>query len=311
MAVASINKEAFLTAVQELSERGDKITQSSIRERLGNRGSFTTINDWLKEWRQQHESQIKQAASLPMIPDEIKVVMNQLWRTAIDAGKAQYQDAIKEYQDKRDEIIQEKHHLLSEIKRLQERVDGQQSGLTSFSDELNQANAELKAAQTLADERSMQINKLQTEVETCRQTAQTEIQKNQLLTQQAHRSANLENKHDKMNSQLNTLQIEKQGLILKLEQQKIQFEHLNTTHKELSAERKQLIKDTKQFEKEKQNNQLEIARLKERLNAAQQQTEMLTKEKTHYMDQMQLQMQQQIQASLAELTKPKAMRGSK
>lgn len=310
MPVTSINKDAFLVAVQELTDCGEKVTQSSIRKRLGNKGSFTTINDWLKEWRQQHESTLTQAASLPMIPDKIKVAMNQLWRSAVDEGKSQYQQAVKEYQEKRDELAKEKHHLLSEIKRLQERVDGQQDGLKSFSKELNEAKAELKAAQTLAEERSTQLNKLQIEVETLRQTLQTEQQKSQTFAQElqiAHRQTdqqlqrhtNFETQNNQLKTDLEISLSEKRELILKLEQQRLQLEQLTNTNKTLNEETKHLSKENKHYQKEQHKDQLEVTRLTERLNAAQQQYDILRTEKNNTINQM----QQQMQHSLSEIVK--------
>ena len=69
----------------ELHNKGVKPTLSEVRKALGG-GSFTTISDAMKSWRQDHqdEQELKQVDLPSGINERLQVLGADMWQTAID-----------------------------------------------------------------------------------------------------------------------------------------------------------------------------------------------------------------------------------
>ncbi len=82
---AIATKDNVFQAANDLKRDGIAPTQTLVRERLGNRGSFATINEHLRAWREE-EARIPDITD--KLPDDIKQVMDksyegfilQLWK---------------------------------------------------------------------------------------------------------------------------------------------------------------------------------------------------------------------------------------
>jgi chromosome segregation ATPase len=134
----AITREQILETASKLAEQGIKPTQTNVREALGG-GSFTTISEVLREWRQEKDQTAQlQAVVIPAdITDRTQVLIAQVWETA--------QSLANDRLIKEREALEHKEALINaeidESNKIIETLENEQAELTTQLDTLNNDNS--------------------------------------------------------------------------------------------------------------------------------------------------------------------------
>lgn len=183
----AITREQILETASKLAEQGIKPTQTNVREALGG-GSFTTISEVLREWRQEQDQTAQlQAVVIPAdITDRTNILVAQLWETA--------QTLANERLLKESESLKHKEALinadLDEANKVVATLEQEQSELTVKLDSLNNDNSLLN---TKNNELENIVNSLQTQLNAEKDRAdQATAQNNQLQAKLDDQNAKIE-----------------------------------------------------------------------------------------------------------------------
>ena len=161
----AITTEQIHATADQLASEGIKPTQTAVRERLGG-GSFTTIAEALKTWRQeQHTTAQLAEVVLPNdLAERSHTLIAQLWETA--------QSLANERLAKEREALEHKEALMTaeveEAQQIVKTLEGEQAELTAQLDELN--NKATSQAEQLEQEQGTnrrqaeQIKQLETQL---------------------------------------------------------------------------------------------------------------------------------------------------
>ena len=134
----AITREQILETASKLAEQGIKPTQTNVREALGG-GSFTTISEVLREWRQEQDTTAQlQAVVIPNdITDRTNILIAQVWETA--------QSLANDRLIKEREALEHKEALINaeidESNKIIETLENEQAELTAQLDTLNNDNS--------------------------------------------------------------------------------------------------------------------------------------------------------------------------
>mgnify|MGYP002129413841 FL=1 len=159
----ALTTEQIHQTAQELTEKGINPTLANVRSALGG-GSFTTIGEALKTWKQAQKDneKIKQVDIAPQIKDRADVLIGELWQNALDLADERLKlerEALAVAQQQADAKVAEMAEALAQVEAEQEQLNAQLDELThsnenykhltkAQSDEissLKQANAGLVA----------------------------------------------------------------------------------------------------------------------------------------------------------------------
>ena len=134
----AITREQILETASSLQTQGIKPTQTNVREALGG-GSFTTIAEALREWRQEQDqtAQLQQVVIPSDITDRTQVLIAQVWETA--------QTLANDRLVKEREALEHKEALINaeidESNKIIETLENEQAELTNQLDTLNNDNS--------------------------------------------------------------------------------------------------------------------------------------------------------------------------
>lgn len=134
----AITTEQIHATADQLAQQGIKPTQTNVREALGG-GSFTTIAEALRTWRQEQETVTQlQAVVIPQdITDRTQTLTAQIWETA--------QAIANERLAKEREALAHKEALLigenDEMQKVVATLENEQAELTAQLDTLNNDNS--------------------------------------------------------------------------------------------------------------------------------------------------------------------------
>lgn len=134
----AITREQILETASKLAEQGIKPTQTNVRESLGG-GSFTTISEVLREWRQEQDqtAQLQQIVIPHDITDKTNLLIAQVWETA--------QTLANDRLLKEREALEHKEALINaeidEANKVIETLENEQAELTAQLDKLTNDNS--------------------------------------------------------------------------------------------------------------------------------------------------------------------------
>jgi chromosome segregation ATPase len=155
----AITRRQILETASKLAEQGIKPTQTNVRESLGG-GSFTTISEVLREWRQEQDqtAQLSQVVIPNDITDKTNLLIAQVWETA--------QNLANDRLLKEREALEHKEALINaeidEANKVIETLENEQAELTNQLDTLNNDNSLLN---TKNNELENLTNSLQTQLQ--------------------------------------------------------------------------------------------------------------------------------------------------
>lgn len=228
----AITREQILETASKLAEQGIKPTQTNVRESLGG-GSFTTISEVLREWRQEQETVTQlQAVVIPHhITERTQTLMAQIWETAqaiaserlanerealshkealINAEIDESNKVIETLENEQAELTAQLDTLTNENSSLNTRnneleniVNSLKTQLTAEKDRADQATTQATGLQAKLDEQNAKIERLTADLATAQATATNAITQ---ATEHAQRA-------DQATAELKTLTIENAKLI--------------------------------------------------------------------------------------------------
>lgn len=126
---ARIRQVAF-----ELVAAGEWPTVVEVRARLGT-GSNTTINNTLKQWRQEFLARMASNVRRPDWPAGLAEAVDQLWQRACDQAEAHLEDL-------REEAKAEVARLVTELAEQHRQLDARGTQLAALAQELEQLKAQ-------------------------------------------------------------------------------------------------------------------------------------------------------------------------
>lgn len=147
MARHGVNFESVKQAALKLLSKGISPSTQKIRELLGT-GSNTTIAEHLKIWREVHAA--KKVHHLPaMIPEELIVIFETLWQTAMEHAEKHLIDLKTALENQEEKLTQEKMLTDKTITDLKLQLEG----LSQKIDDKTQENQALQTNLAVASER--------------------------------------------------------------------------------------------------------------------------------------------------------------
>ena len=186
----AITTEQIHATADQLAQQGIKPTQTNVREALGG-GSFTTIAEALRTWRQEQETVTQlQAVVIPQdITDRTQTLTAQIWETA--------QQLANERLAKEREALEHKEALMNaeveEAQQIVRTLEAEQAELTAQLDDLT--NKATSQAEQLEQERdnnrkqAEQIKQLETQLKAQQERADDLAERLEKQTNLNHQQA--------------------------------------------------------------------------------------------------------------------------
>ena len=134
----ALTTEQIHQTAQELTEKGINPTLANVRSALGG-GSFTTIGEALKTWKQAQKDneKIKQVDIAPQIKDRADVLIGELWQNALDLADERLKlerEALAVAQQQADAKVAEMAEALAQVEAEQIQLNAQLDELTQSND---------------------------------------------------------------------------------------------------------------------------------------------------------------------------------
>lgn len=255
MARAGIQYEEVVDAVLQLQKQGDNPTIQRIREWLGT-GSFTTISDHLRQWRENQKNSTPLQQEGFDLPANLMKLTQELWQQACIEADAKMQAYQQQADTQVNQAIAEQEAALEAAQRTEER------NLL-----LDKKNNELL---TDIKQQAARVSRLEADLETSQE--HLKISKNQLISVEKIALAQEVEKNQQITALEEKLQQQKeqQQMALAHEQQRNEENQLRWMQEvDLARQQTQSLKDTSQQEA-KQAKQLQ-QQLEGDLKASQQQ----------------------------------------
>lgn len=176
----AITTQDIHATADQLKADGINPTLANIRAELGG-GSFTTISEAMKSWRQEHEqqTQLKQVEIPSHLNDRLQSLGGELWQTALDIAddrlnkerealeliKNQSQQEVDEYAESVKLLEDENKDLLQQLDRESEKSEEATSQRDTALAETNELKLQLATLQGENTAQQKQIDTLTAERE--------------------------------------------------------------------------------------------------------------------------------------------------
>lgn len=155
----AITKEQIYQAADELSSNGQEPTLAAIRKALGG-GSFTTISEAMKEWRQARNQDEAKANTPPPMPDAVQNALETLggevWKVAMEIAQAKLQterDALEKTRADMENQQREAAEMSDQMDAEIEKLKAQVSALETDKQQLQQQHGETKTQYAVIEAR--------------------------------------------------------------------------------------------------------------------------------------------------------------
>jgi len=184
MSRPGLTYEQVAHAADTLAAAGEAVTIPALRATLG-AGSFTTISQHLRRWREQHRADHE---SLPTpLPAELDAVANKavlsIWQTAyaiakreVDALRLASQLQVADARREADETLLEALRLEDQVEQLTQKTASQADELKRSEIAVAQCQAEREAGLRRESELLAQVNELRADLMTARTQIEQRIQ---------------------------------------------------------------------------------------------------------------------------------------
>ena len=150
------------TACLALIERGERISTTNVHKEVGERGSYSTIQKFITDFRTRNPEQSEQVANLPLkteIPDSLKILsengLKAIWQQAREL-------AYSELEVQRESLKKAEDEVNLKITELQEFSDNQANTIEVLREQLTELDNKAKASEDKVRSLDTQVTKLQT-----------------------------------------------------------------------------------------------------------------------------------------------------
>ncbi len=253
MARAGIQYEDVVEAVLQLQKQGDNPTIQRIREWLGT-GSFTTISEHLKQWRENQKSSTPLQQEVADLPNSLAKLTQTLWQQACLEADEKMQVYQQQADAKVNQALAEQEAALEAVQRSEER------NLL-----LDKKNNELL---TDIKQQAARVSRLEADLKTSQESL--EIGKNKLISVEKIALAQEVEKNQQITALEEKLeeQREQQKIALAHEQQRSEENQLRWIQ-EVDLARQQTANLKKAAQQEAQEVKQRLAQLEKQLNTSQ------------------------------------------
>ncbi|WP_163557167.1 DNA-binding protein [Halomonas sp. NO4] len=215
MARSGVQYEDVQRAVETLLDQGETPSVQKVREILGT-GSFTTINEHLREWRARRDAS-RDAPPTHAMPEAVASLAERLWTQAQEAAG----DALAQYRDAADRRVEAAHEATQDAERqaedaaqreaalaahlgeTQQRLEARSAALATAEAERDQRRSEAEQLGERVQRLTRQLEKQQTEHE--RRLASQQEAQAQRETQLRERLSQEEQRHESAEARLMAL----------------------------------------------------------------------------------------------------------
>lgn len=243
-------------AIDALLQQGETPSVQKVRERLGT-GSFTTISDHLRHWREQRAQNQDVPAPVAM-PESVRDMAHALWHQAqqeaaeglshyreeADQRVAQANDEIAHANRQTEDALQRERAISEHMAQLQARLDERSSLLARAEAERDSLAAKEAQWQERVNRLSEQLQQLQARNEQSNSEHQHALR--ELQAQQQQQLNQEEQRHEAAESRLMTL--------------------LDAARQERQAAEKQHARREAQWEKRLSEREQEVQNLRQKFN---------------------------------------------
>ena len=281
----AITREQILETANQLQAQGIKPTQTNVRESLGG-GSFTTISEVLREWRQEQDqtAQLSQVVIPSDITDKTSLLVAQIWETAQNLANDRLvaeREALSHKEALINAEIDESNKIIETLENEQAELTAQLDTLTNDNSLLNGKNNELEnlnnslktqltaekdradQLQAKLDEQNAKIERLTADLATAQANANQATETAKEHAQRADKAtAELQNTHienakligtaDTLKEQLTKYEATATAQANKIEALTAQVARLEQIEKE-NAELKRMIENNKKIDHKQQS----------------------------------------------------------
>jgi chromosome segregation ATPase len=214
-----ITKEEVFQLAQQFKDEDRKITVSTIRSALGNRGSFSTISNHLREWRQE-DRETSNNVSDEEIPTPIREVGSQMIRAV---WKAASEWAHKEIRTIKRVAAEQTKESEEEVKEALQELESLQAKNSTLEEELETIRSERDQLTQEAYSHAQVLEQIRTELEGSKSRT-TELEKqvhalSERVTQETARAATAEAQLSRVEKDLERERSRSQDLSEKLTQE--------------------------------------------------------------------------------------------
>jgi regulator of replication initiation timing len=167
--IMAITKEQVFEIAHELNANGKNPTLSLVRKQLGS-GSYTTISEFMAEWKAcktAKESPLPSEPLPPVVAVRLSELGAELWSIAVDFANGRIaterellEITRKEVEDSKKEAMDLADQLSAEVETLQEKTSRLETGIRTArleTDGLRLKNTELTERLAAAESRSVEI----------------------------------------------------------------------------------------------------------------------------------------------------------
>lgn len=169
----AITKEQIWLVANELLEAGESPTLATVRRKVGG-GSFTTISEAMKEWRQRSQEQAK--IDEVVVPDEIRDLLTgagkAIWQTALDLARAESEGVRRALEAREKEVARERAEALALADQVSVELEQAQVEIAQLLEQLAQVKSEVREAKAISTERELRIQSLEQDLKTQRESAE-------------------------------------------------------------------------------------------------------------------------------------------
>lgn len=193
----ALTTEQIHATAQELTDQGINPTLANVRSALGG-GSFTTIGEALKTWKQAQKDneKLKEIDIAPQIKDRADVLIGELWQNALDLADERLKlerEALAVAQQQADNKVAEMAEAIEQMETEQIQLNAQLDELTQsnetykhLTNEWSQKYAQLESKhqilETTHTEQTKQFNGTQAELDNLKQQYSQAQKDNAVLT---------------------------------------------------------------------------------------------------------------------------------
>ena len=162
----AITKESVFECADQLLEQGVKPTLAKVRSALGG-GSFTTISEFMAEWRDQHEAsnQPKPLQIPDAVLDTASQLTNQIWVTATAAAESRLDAERKALNEAREAMESEQHEAAEMADQMSVEIEQLQSQLAEAGELAEQSIEALETKDTELQKVLVSLARSETHVE--------------------------------------------------------------------------------------------------------------------------------------------------
>lgn len=272
----TLTSERIHAVADQLSDSGVKPTLAAVRKALGS-GSFTTIGEAMKSWRQENEQEeVLQQVDLPGgIDDRLKSLGAEIWQTAIGLANDRLSKERELLETARQDVAQE----VDELSQAVQTLEIEQSELLRQLDELEKSHSlKLQQLKSKGKADSDTITKLNKDVQEQSFNSKTLQEENSKLNKQlvsAEKALKDEKttivkltvERDSFKDKAETSSAELLELKLASDTIKVSYASLQGEYKAVSNERNRLLKSNKDVLKSHTIIELENQKLVEKYNS--------------------------------------------